>query len=85
MEEEIIEAVNPKISDLNMHVDKVYLEEVDGITNLNVVLDSDEVIDLDRITLASNIINPIIDKMNIDLDNYVLDIHSKESGDDYDE
>ena len=80
MKEKIIEAVNPKIGDLNMHVDEVYLEEVDGITNLNIVLDSEEVIDLDKITLASNIINPIIDKMNIDLDNYVLDIHSKERG-----
>ncbi len=80
MLEEIKVKVDPEIEKLNMFVDDVYFSEEEGIKNLNIVLDSDEIIDLNRITEASRIINPIIDKMDISEDSYVLDIHSKEKG-----
>ena len=40
-----------------------------------------EVIDVEKITLATKIINPILDKTNLLNDVEVLDIHSKEKGD----
>lgn len=80
MLEEIKVKVDPEIEKLNMFVDDVYFSEEEGIKNLNIVLDSDKIIDLNRITEASRIINPIIDKMDISEDSYVLDIHSKEKG-----
>lgn len=83
--DEIKEKVDKEISSLNMFVSRVYFSEEEGIKNLNVELDSDEVIDLDRITKASEVINPIIDKMNISENSYVLDIHSKEKGEVKDE
>lgn len=85
MFDEIKEKVDKEISSLNMFVSRVYFSEEEGIKNLNVELDSDEVIDLDRITKASEVINPIIDKMNISENSYVLDIHSKEKGEVKDE
>lgn len=80
MLEKIKEKVDPAIKDLNLFVDKVYFSEEEKVKNLNIELDSEEVIDIDKITEASKIINPIIDEMDIQEENYVLDIHSKEKG-----
>lgn len=80
MKEEIKEKVDKEIKQLNMFVDNVYFNEEEGVKNLNIVLDSSEVIDIERITEASKIINDIIDQMDIEEENYVLDIHSKEKG-----
>lgn len=80
MLDDIKEQVDKVIKDLNMFVADIYFSEEEGIKNLNVVLDSDEVIDIERITEASKIINKIIDDADIDEENYVLDIHSKEKG-----
>lgn len=80
MKEEIKEKVDKEIEQLNMFVDDVYFSEEEKVKNLNIVLDSDTVIDIERITEASRIINNIIDDMDIEEENYVLDIHSKEKG-----
>lgn len=85
MKEKVKAKIDPEIKDLNMFVSDVYFEEEEGINNLNIELDSDEVIDVERITEASRIINPIIDEMDLTNDSYVLDIHSKVKGDDINE
>lgn len=80
MKEEIKEKVDQAIKSLNMFVADVYFNEEEKVKNLNIVLDSSEVIDIERITEASKVINDIIDEMDIEEENYVLDIHSKEKG-----
>lgn len=82
MKTKISELVNESIKDLNVFVDDAFTSEEEGQKILNVVLDSDEIIDLNRVTEASRIINKIIDKheeLLKDVD--VLDIYSKEKGD----
>ena len=81
MKEEVKKKVDPVIKDLDMFVSDVYISEEEGVTNLNVELDSDEVIDLNRITEASRTINPIMDELDLLDKEYVLDIHSKVKGD----
>ena len=81
MKEKVIEKVNPAIEDLNMFVSDVYVSTEENIKNLNIELDSDEVIDVNRVTEASKIINPIIDELDLIDGEYILDIHSKEKGD----
>ena len=44
-----------------------------------------EIIDVERITEASRIINPIMDELDLLEGEYVLDIHSKVKGDGQDE
>ncbi len=80
MKEEITEKVDKEIKKFNMHVDDVYFSEEEKVKNLNIVLDSEEVINIEKITEASKVINDIIDEMDIEEENYVLDIHSKEKG-----
>lgn len=85
MKEKVQVKVDPAIKDLGMFVSDVYVSEEEGVTNLNVELDSSEVIDVERITEASRIINPIMDELDLLEGEYVLDIHSKVKGDGIDE
>ena len=82
MKTKISELVNESIKDLNVFVDDAFTSEEEGQKILNVVLDSDEIIDLNRVTEASRIINKIIDEHEELLEDVdVLDIYSKEKGD----
>ena len=81
LKEEISNLVNEEIKNLNVFVDDAFTSIEEGKKILNIVLDSEEVIDLNRITEASRIINKIIDKHSSllkDIDE--LDIYSKEKG-----
>lgn len=79
---EIVESlVNSKIKDLNIYVNDAFKSKEEGKTIFNIVLDSEEVIDLNKITEASKIINDIMDNTNeIEQDYEELDIYSKEKG-----
>jgi ribosome maturation factor RimP len=82
MKEKIESLCNESIKELNVFVSDAFIETVEGKKVFNIVLDSEEVIDLNRITEASRIINKIMDaneKILQDADE--LDIYSKEKGD----
>lgn len=85
MKEKVKNTLDAKILDLGMFVTDVYMSTEEGVKTLNVELDSDDVIDVTRITEASKIINPIIDELDLVDGEYVLDIHSKVKGDDCNE
>mgnify|MGYP000100843534 CR=1 FL=1 len=55
MKEKVKNALDAKILDLGMFVTDVYMSTEEGIKTLNVELDSDDVIDVTRITEASKI------------------------------
>ena len=79
MLEKIKDLVNTKLEDLNMEVCDAYTEEQKII--LNIEVDSNEVIDLNKVTAASRIINDILDKEKTILENIdELDIYSKKKG-----
>ncbi len=83
MKEKIAKLVNSSIEELNVFVDDAFTEIVEGKKVFNIVLDSEEVIDLNRITEASRIINNIIDANSEVLEDAdELDIYSKEKGED---
>ena len=81
MEDEIKSLITDAIKNLNLRVSAVYDSVEEGVKTKTIELDSDEVIDVEKITLATKIINPILDKTNLLNDFEVLDIHSKEKGD----
>ncbi len=81
MKDTVSSLVDSKIKDLNVHVDDAFTSLEEGKKIFNIVLDSNEVIDLNKITDASRIINEIMDKheeLLEDIDE--LDIYSKEKG-----
>ena len=81
MEEKVKALVDGNIKDLGLFVSSVYYSTEEGVKTLNIELDSEEIIDVNKITEATKIINPIMDDNNLCNDIDVLDIHSKEKGD----
>ena len=82
MKEQIADLVNDSIKELNVFVFDAYTSEEEGKKIFNIVLDSEEVIDLNRVTEASRIINKIMDENESLLENAdELDIFSREKGD----
>ena len=83
MREKINELVKEEIDKLNVSISDVNIEKVEGKNVLNIELDCEETIDLNKITEASTIINQLIDKEeNILKENNIdeVDIYSKEKG-----
>lgn len=81
MKEVVESLVNSKLESLNIYVSDAFKSKEEGKTIFNIELDSDEVIDLNRITEASRMINEIMDQTEeIKQDYDELDIYSKEKG-----
>ena len=80
MKEKVSTLVDESIKELNVYVDDAFISEEEGKKIFNIVLDSDKVIDLNRVTEASRIINKIMDDSNLLGDTDELDIYSKEKG-----
>lgn len=81
MKQQVAELVNESIKELGVFVSDAYISDEEGKKIFNVELDSEEIIDLNKVTDASRIINKIMDK-NVSLleDADELDIFSKEKG-----
>lgn len=81
MKQQVAELVNESIKELGVFVSDVYISDEEGKKIFNIELDSEEIIDLNKVTDASRIINKIMDK-NVSLleDADELDIFSKEKG-----
>jgi len=77
LKDKISEALNPK----NIVVDNIRYYHEGTINFLEIVLDMDGGIDLDTIVDATNIINPIVDEMDFIDESFVMDVVSKERGD----
>ncbi|MBQ2639431.1 MAG: hypothetical protein IJF92_01535 [Bacilli bacterium] len=81
MKGQVEKLVSDDLDKLSMFIDDVFVENVEGKDILNIVVDSKEVIDLNRVTEASRIINKKLDNSNLITDNiYEVDIYSKEKG-----
>ena len=80
MKEKVSSLVDESIKELNVFVDDAFISTEEGKKIFNIVLDSEEVIDLNRVTEASRIINKIMDSSSLLGDTDELDIYSKEKG-----
>ena len=79
--EKIKTEVDKNLKDMKVFVDDISFETEGTYKFLRIVLDKPGGLDLDTIVEASNIINPLIDKYDMEEENYILDILSKEIGD----
>ena len=82
MKDIVAALVDSKISDLGIYVNDAFRSTEEGKIIFNIVLDGEDVIDLDKITEASRIINKIMDDTDkIEKDYDELDVYSLEKGD----
>lgn len=78
--EEIRKSIESPMKDMDIIVDSVKYEVEGNYNFLRIELDKVNGIDLDTIVAATEVINPIIDKLDLIDDSYILDIVSKEKG-----
>ena len=77
MEKEIKNAIEGELLKESIRVEKVYVGEEDGEKTLFIVIDSDDTVDSNLCVKAMKIVNPILDNLDINLDDYVIDVCSK--------
>lgn len=80
MEEKVKKIIGNSLDSLGLTIDSVVYEKEHNHHFLRICLDSPNIIDLDLIVKATNIINPLIDKENIIDEEYHLDIYGKSKG-----
>ena len=77
MEEKIKNAIEEALLKENIKVDSVSFGVEDGEKTLFIVIDSDNTVDTDLCVKAMKIVNPLLDQVDINLDDYVIDVCSK--------
>jgi ribosome maturation factor RimP len=73
--------IDKVLSSKSIIVDDVTYRKEGTINFLEIVLDKEDGIDLDTIVDATNIINPIVDEMDFIDESFIMDVVSKERGD----
>lgn len=76
----IKESIEETLKKEEIIVDRITFETEGKYNFLRIVLDKVSGIDLDTIVMATNLINPIIDKLDLIEEEYILDVLSKERG-----
>ncbi len=82
MKERVISLIGNKLDDLNVYIYDVVYEKEGKNNYLRVVLDSEEIIDIDKVVEATKIIDPLLEKENVIQEKYILDVYAKSKGDD---
>ena len=78
MKEKVKEAVSDKLDKLNCYIEDVRLVDENNVKTLEIVLDSDGLLDINTVTMATRILNPIIDKLDLVDGSYVLDVYAED-------
>ncbi len=77
MEEEVFNAIKSPLEEKGIELVGVRLGEEDGEKTLFVTIDKEGGVDIDLCVEATHIVDPIIDSLDLDLEEYVLDVGSK--------
>ena len=77
MEEKIFDAIKTPLEEENIQLVGVHFGEEDGEKTLFVTIDSENGVDIDLCVKATHIVDPIIESLNLEIEDYVLDVGSK--------
>lgn len=76
----IRDSIEKELNPIEIVVDSIEYEKEGKYHFLRIVLDKESGIDMDTIVMATNIINPILDELDLIDEEYILDVLSKERG-----
>ena len=82
MEQKITNAIKEPLEKENISLLGVHFGEEDGQKTLFVTIDSENGVDVNLCVKATHIVSPIIDELNLDIEDYILDVGSKGVSDD---
>lgn len=81
MKEVVSSLIDSKLKEWNIYVSDAFKSKEEGKLIFNIELDSEDVIDLNKITEVSRIINEVMDETEeVEHDYDELDIYSKQKG-----
>ena len=80
---EIKKAIEPIINDHAYLLDDISYEKEGTVNSLVVVINKEGIIDVEDCVTVSNLINPILDEIDLIDESYVLDVCSKEKGENH--
>ena len=80
IEDEIRNLLEKEVEKKDVRIDSIKLEKEDNNLFLRIVIDSDEIIDVDKCVEVTNIINPLLDEKDLIKESYILDVSTKETG-----
>lgn len=83
IEKKVRELIEDEVSKMGIRIDSVTYEKEGSNYFLRIVIDRDKIIDIDTCVEVTKVINPLLDKIDIIEDSYILDISSKEKGENY--
>lgn len=77
MEKKVSDAIKDALLEENIGLVDVHFGEEDGQKTLFVTIDSENGVDMDLCVKATHIVNPIIDSLDLEIEDYILDVGSK--------
>lgn len=83
IEEKVKNAIESEINNLGILLKEVKYEQEKGVYYLRIFIDKEPFITIDDCVLVTNTINPILDKIDIIDNSYMLDVSSIEEGGNY--
>ena len=83
IEKKVRELIEEDVSKMGITIDSVVYEKEGTNYFLRIVIDRDKIIDIDTCVEVTKVINPLLDNLDVIEDSYILDISSKEKGDNY--
>lgn len=83
IEKKVRELIEDEVSKMGIRIDSVTYEKEGSNYFLRIVIDRDKIIDIDTCVEVTRVINPLLDDLDIIEDSYILDISSKEKGENY--
>lgn len=78
--DQIRKSIEGPMESLGIIVDEIVYERESGYNFLKITLDRVNGLDIDAVVEATNVINPIVDELDLIDEEYILDISSKERG-----
>ena len=85
MKEQVIDLIGNKLDKLGIWIDEVYADKENKTDFLRIALDSNKMLTIEDVAMATRIISPLLDKGEFFENSYMLDIYAKEKGDDISE
>lgn len=82
IEEKIRKLLESEINNAGFILDEVVYEKFEGNNYLRLIIDKTGIVNVDDCVVVSNIVNPILDAADPIDDRYILDVCSKEKGND---
>ena len=81
IEEKVRKLIEKPVSEMGITIDSIVYEKEGSNYFLRIVIDRNKPIDIDTCVEVTHVINPLLDELDIIEDSYILDISSKEKGD----